>query len=469
MQQLVEGQASPEAPINENFETLDFAAVYGKAQATTTGLTWGYYGGRWSGIAVAAGTLTLTNNATNYVVVNRSTAAISASTSSTNWDDTDNYAHVYKVTTSGGVVTATEDHRAGALGVHGGSGSAGASLAGLSDVDLSGSPADGDVLQYSTSLGKWVDAPAAGGSVAGSNKQVQYNNSGSFGAESGFEYDQSTNVLTVRTLDLGSGTTHNANGLAGDDEHWLSITNDPAVVAGGSGAGRQMLRINSYASGGYGGNVHFCRYRGTEASPTAVQSGDTFMSFGIRGWHSGGALSASAASFAAIATENWTSSARGIKWRWEVTPIGSTTRGLGMELDSTGLAVTGDVTATGKIKNLESFVVAASDESTALTTGTVKMTFRMPYAFTLSEVRASLTVAQTSGSIFTVDINESGSTILSTKLTIDNTERTSTTAATPAVISDTSLADDAEITIDIDQVGDGTAKGLKVTFIGRKT
>ena len=111
-------------------------------------------------------------------------------------------------------------------------------------------------------------------------------------------------------------------------------------------------------------------------------------------------------------------------------------------------------------------VVAASDESTALTTGTAKVTFRMPHAMTLSSVRASLSTAQASGNIFTVDINESGTSVLSTKLTIDNTEKTSTTAATPAVISDTALADDAEITIDIDQIGNGTAKGLKVTLIG---
>jgi hypothetical protein len=90
----------------------------------------------------------------------------------------------------------------------------------------------------------------------------------------------------------------------------------------------------------------------------------------------------------------------------------------------------------------------------------------MPHALTLTEVRASLKTAQASGSIFTVDINEGGSTVLSTKITIDNTEKTSTTAATPAVISDSALADDAEITIDIDQVGDGTAIGLKVTLIG---
>lgn len=106
------------------------------------------------------------------------------------------------------------------------------------------------------------------------------------------------------------------------------------------------------------------------------------------------------------------------------------------------------------------------DETTAITAGTNKLTFRMPYAFTLTAIRASLTTAQATGSIFTVDVNESGTTIISTKITIDNTEKTSTTAAIPPVISDSALADDAEITIDVDQVGDGTATGLKVTLIG---
>jgi hypothetical protein len=71
------------------------------------------------------------------------------------------------------------------------------------------------------------------------------------------------------------------------------------------------------------------------------------------------------------------------------------------------------------------------------------------------------------GSTIIVDINEGGSTILSTKLTIDVSEKTSTTAATPAVISDTALADDAEMTVDIDQIGSSVAgKGLKVWLIG---
>lgn len=110
--------------------------------------------------------------------------------------------------------------------------------------------------------------------------------------------------------------------------------------------------------------------------------------------------------------------------------------------------------------------VACSDETTAITAGTGKATFRMPMALIPSEVRASLTTAQASGSVFTVDINESGTSILSTKITIDNTEKTSETAATPPVISDVSLADDAEMTVDVDQIGDGTAKGLKIWIIG---
>jgi hypothetical protein len=112
--------------------------------------------------------------------------------------------------------------------------------------------------------------------------------------------------------------------------------------------------------------------------------------------------------------------------------------------------------------------LAASDETTALTTGTAKVTFRMPHAMTLTSVRASLTTAQASGSIFTVDINQSGSSVLGTKLTIDNTEKTSTTAATPATITTSALTDDAEITIDIDQIGNGTATGLKITLIGTR-
>jgi hypothetical protein len=108
-------------------------------------------------------------------------------------------------------------------------------------------------------------------------------------------------------------------------------------------------------------------------------------------------------------------------------------------------------------------IIAASDETTALTTGTAKVTFRAPFAMTITGLRANVNTASTSG-IPTIDINESGTTIMSaTKLTIDANEKTSVTAATAAVISDSAIADDAEMTIDIDTAGTGT-KGLKITI-----
>lgn len=131
----------------------------------------------------------------------------------------------------------------------------------------------------------------------------------------------------------------------------------------------------------------------------------------------------------------------------------------------TWLQITGAAVASGSPFEM---IIACSDQTTALTTGAAKETFRMPRAVILTAVRASLITPQTSGSIFTVDINEDGSTILSTKITIDNGEETSVSAATPPVISDPNLADDAKMTVDIDQVGDGTAKGLKITLIGTR-
>ena len=109
-------------------------------------------------------------------------------------------------------------------------------------------------------------------------------------------------------------------------------------------------------------------------------------------------------------------------------------------------------------------VIAVGDETTDITTGVGKTTFQMPFAMCLTRVRASLNTVSSSG-IPTFDINESGTTVLSTKLSIDENEKTSVTAATAAVITDSAIADDAIITIDIDVAGTG-AKGPKVSMYG---
>jgi hypothetical protein len=112
--------------------------------------------------------------------------------------------------------------------------------------------------------------------------------------------------------------------------------------------------------------------------------------------------------------------------------------------------------------------IALGNESSSHTVGASVVTFRMPYAMTLTEVRLSVGTAPT-GASFVVDLNESGVSVFSTTLSIDATEKTSVTAAVPAVISDANLADDAEMTVDIDQIGSTIAgRGAKIYLIGTR-
>ncbi|MCP4089606.1 MAG: hypothetical protein GY746_07415, partial [Gammaproteobacteria bacterium] len=119
------------------------------------------------------------------------------------------------------------------------------------------------------------------------------------------------------------------------------------------------------------------------------------------------------------------------------------------------------------LKPTEHIILACSDETSDLTTGTAKLTYRMPYAFTLSEVKSSVTTAPV-GATLTVDINDGGTSIMTTnKLDILTTATIDDGTAT---LTDTAIAEDAIVTVDIDTVGSGTAgAGLKVTLIGYRT
>lgn len=112
--------------------------------------------------------------------------------------------------------------------------------------------------------------------------------------------------------------------------------------------------------------------------------------------------------------------------------------------------------------------VACGDEVTDLTVGTAKVTFRAPYAFTLTNLRANVVTAPTGANLI-IDVKKNGVTVLSTLLSIDATEKTSVTATTPHVISVASFADDDEIRIDVTQIGSTIpGAGLKVAFYGTK-
>lgn len=353
MENWFAGMTSPEVPTMENFEALAYAMTYSRKASTSSDLTWGYNGGMWGGFTIADGTLTLANNATNYIVVNRSSGAISTSTSGTNWSDTENYGRVYQVVTASGLVTTVSDFRAGMYGVMGSVDTVAGSATEFVNVQT------GTTYTYlSTDRAKLVTHSNAS-AIAGTLPQA-----GSAGFEDGFWMDVQNRGAGTLTITPATSTVDGASSLALTTGQGVRIVSDGTNWFTMRGAG---------SGGGGGGSV-------TQAIP-----------------------------------------------------------------------------------------IACSDEVTDLTTGTAKVTFRMPYAMTLTAVRASLTTAQGSGSIFTVDINQNGTSILSTKLTIDNTEKTSVTAATPPVISDTSLDDNAEMTIDIDQIGAAGARGLKVYLIGTVT
>jgi len=138
-------------------------------------------------------------------------------------------------------------------------------------------------------------------------------------------------------------------------------------------------------------------------------------------------------------------------------------------IGSVGLAIAGGTPSP--YTRTTSFVIACGAEDEALTTGT-KVTFRLPFAFTVTEVRASLTTAGTGANLVTLDFEANDTSMLSTKITIDATDTTSTEASTQPVLTSTPLAlsDDASIDCDVDQIDSGGAsKGLKMYLIGYKT
>ncbi len=129
--------AQHEVPANALFKAMSGAALFARRDSTTAALTWGYIGGRFNGTLVAEGTVALTASNTNYIVAHRSTLAVTASTSNTNWNNTTIYGRVYLVVAGSATVTSYQDHRTGSGGIFdvaaGGStptGAAGGDLAG---------------------------------------------------------------------------------------------------------------------------------------------------------------------------------------------------------------------------------------------------------------------------------------------------------------------------------------------------
>lgn len=156
---------------------------------------------------------------------------------------------------------------------------------------------------------------------------------------------------------------------------------------------------------------------------------------------------------------------------------GATITALCKDTDALQWQASGDLLRVAQAPDVQCFKL--EDRSvligTNIAAGTGKASFFMPFDFLLSSVAdggiyATLAVPQAAGAIVTVDVNRNGTSILSTKLTIDNTEKSSATAATLAVYAagGNQLGKGDEITIDVDQIGTAAARGLTVVLVGQR-
>jgi hypothetical protein len=128
------------------------------------------------------------------------------------------------------------------------------------------------------------------------------------------------------------------------------------------------------------------------------------------------------------------------------------------------------VDSDGRLTNAKvdtmTMIVAASDETTNLATLVAARTFRAPYALTIRAVKIDVNTAPTGASIL-VDLNNGANPVFTTRPEIEANELTSLDATTQPVLNSsfTSVAANAVLTIDIDQVGSTIAgKGLKMTI-----
>jgi hypothetical protein len=113
---IVQGSGSQDVQANAVFDAASPATLYGRRSSTTTGLTWGYYGGNVTKAdgtqsTISNSTVSLTASTTNYITALKSDGTVYCSTSTTNWNDTANYWRLYSVVAGSATITSYTDER----------------------------------------------------------------------------------------------------------------------------------------------------------------------------------------------------------------------------------------------------------------------------------------------------------------------------------------------------------------------
>lgn len=115
-------------------------------------------------------------------------------------------------------------------------------------------------------------------------------------------------------------------------------------------------------------------------------------------------------------------------------------------------------------KQKDVIVFNLSDIGAAATVGTNKDAFvYCPENYTITDLILACETPPTGANLI-VDLNVNGTSILSTKISIDATERISETAATPYVLTTTNLTKGDILSADVDQIGTGGGTTVQLSL-----
>lgn len=113
---IVQGSGSQDVQANALYDAASPATLYGRRNASTTGLTFGYFGGNvtkadGTQTTAANGSLSLTASNTNYITALKESGAVYCNTTTTAWNDTANYWRLYSVVAGASTITSYTDER----------------------------------------------------------------------------------------------------------------------------------------------------------------------------------------------------------------------------------------------------------------------------------------------------------------------------------------------------------------------
>lgn len=246
--QLSQSQSSKEITINALLDAASPATLYGRRQSTTSGLTWGYYGGTillgTTATQIANGTLTLPASTTNYIQANPSSGAVTSNTSGF----TVGYWQLYVVVTGASTVTSYTDNRVLGQSLTGGFTNPMTAAGDLIIGGTSGAAtrlgigSTGFVLTVVGGVPVWAVVPAA---TIGSSTLTDFANAA--GTTTGLTYGY--NAGTIRsdnaTVAVAAGTLT----LAASITNYIEVTGAGAVSSNTTGFTSGRWPICTVATG----------------------------------------------------------------------------------------------------------------------------------------------------------------------------------------------------------------------------